>query len=56
MLLEESDPPYASGVRWSTSYAEHAPEVFPLDGHGWLILKDSLAAADGCGGKVPLIM
>jgi hypothetical protein len=46
MLLGESDPPQASGVLWSTSFPGHAPEVFPVDGHGWLFLNEPFAVAD----------
>ncbi len=38
MLDGESDPPQASGVRWSTSYPGHLPLVLPVLGHGWFFL------------------
>jgi hypothetical protein len=55
MLLVESDPPQASGVRGSTSYPGHAPEVFPVDGQasnrhvvqGSIILEMALSASSG---------
>jgi hypothetical protein len=57
MLLVESDPPQASGVRGSTSYPGHAPEVFPVDGQasnrhvvqGSIILEMGLSASSGSG-------
>ena len=40
-----SAPPRFSGTTWSITYPGHAPERWPVDGHGWALLKESFAAS-----------